>query len=84
MVKLSAMANAKDIITKCGGAQAVADMLGLNFSAVYRWVYRGFIPARRQSDLLNAARERGIDLTPDDFFPAPSSPPLGADTAPAS
>ncbi len=66
---------AQHVIAKCGGAQAVADMLGITRNAVDRWKYAvgsggtgGIIPTRRQHEIIEKARERGIDLTPSDFF----------------
>jgi len=70
---------AERIIEKCGGADKVAALLGLHPSAVYRWQYPavrggtgGSVPTGRQQELLDRAREAGIDLQPDDFFARPS------------
>jgi hypothetical protein len=67
---------AKHVIDKCGGFDAVAEMLGCHVSRVYRWTYPperggtgGIIPSGRQVKLLKAARARGIELGPADFFP---------------
>jgi hypothetical protein len=73
---------AERIITKCGGAQRIADWLGIQAAAVHRWKYpperggtNGFIPSNRQQDLLDKAREHGIELSPADFFaPDPAEP----------
>ena len=69
------MAAAKRVIDKMGGIQATADIVGTSHSWVARWTYErarggtdGVIPAKYQQVLLDAARERGIDLTPADFF----------------
>lgn len=66
---------AQHVIEKCGGPQAVAKMIGVNPSNVHRWTYPkarggtdGLIPTQQQHALLVAARERGIDLQPADFF----------------
>jgi hypothetical protein len=58
------------IIDLCGGPEAVAAMLGMNLSSVYRWTYRdgGLVPVERIRPLILAARERGITLQPSDFF----------------
>lgn len=68
-------ASASTVIEKCGGHAAVAEILGINLSSVYRFTYPrerggtgGLIPTRYQRTLLAAARERGLDLTPEDFF----------------
>jgi hypothetical protein len=67
---------AKHVIEKCGGPEKVAEMLGCHVTRVYRWTYPaerggtgGIIPSKRQGALLVAARARGIDLSPADFFP---------------
>lgn len=67
----------RHVIEKCGGPQAVADMLGITRNAVDRWKYAvesggtgGIIPTRRQRELMEKARERGIELSPSDFFPS--------------
>lgn len=63
------------VIDKCGGPEAVAQMVGVNISRVYRWTYPksrggtgGLIPSAQQQKLLSAARKRQIDLSPADFF----------------
>lgn len=67
---------AKRVINKLGGARAVSLMLGISVQAVYKWLVPikdggcgGLIPVRRQIELMVAAAQRGIKLTPDDFFP---------------
>lgn len=69
--------SAARIIEKCGGAQAVAEMLQVDISRVYRWTYpkdrggsAGVIPSRHQEKLLVEASGRGIKLLPADFFAA--------------
>ena len=66
---------ASQVIEKCGGPQAVAEILGVDVSRVHRWTYPkerggsdGIIPTRHQQRLLDEARKRGIELEPDDFF----------------
>lgn len=68
---------ASRIIAKCGGHQAVAEMVGVDVSRVHRWTYSrerggtgGLIPTRHQATLMQEARERGLPLEPADFFPA--------------
>lgn len=70
------MEPAKSIIELCGGFAAVADMTGRNIAQVYRWTYAkekggtgGLIPADVQLKLMEAARAKGIPLTPEHFFP---------------
>lgn len=67
---------ARRVINKLGGARAVSLMLGISVQAVYKWLVPikdggcgGLIPVRRQIELMVAAAQRGIKLTPHDFFP---------------
>jgi hypothetical protein len=64
------------IIERFGGTEAVAAIVGLSVSRVYRWTRPrsrggtdGLIPSRYQPILLAAARKRGIALTPADLVP---------------
>lgn len=66
------------IITMCGGADAVADIVGRSVGRVYRWMHPrdrggtgGLVPADCQQVLLDGARARGIDLRPEHFFLQP-------------
>jgi|WetSurMetagenome_2_1015567.scaffolds.fasta_scaffold10977_2 hypothetical protein len=66
---------AERIIEKFGGASVVAKMLGVDPSRPYRWMYPkasggsgGIIPAKYHEALMRHAHERGVDLTPHDFF----------------
>ena len=70
------MEPAKSVIEICGGAKAVAEMVGRDESRVRRWGYPrakggsdGLIPSDCQVRLLSQARGRGIDLRPEHFFP---------------
>lgn len=76
---------AANIVRKCGGHQAVAEMVGVNVSRVHRWTYDksrggtgGVIPTRHQAPLLAAARARGIPLEPADFFANETDTPEAA------
>jgi len=64
------------VIRKLGGPRNVANMLGMTTQAIYKWTWPverggtgGFIPTRRQIELMVAAKQRGIELKKDDFFP---------------
>jgi aspartate carbamoyltransferase catalytic subunit len=66
---------AAHVIQKCGGPDAVAEMVGIHVSNVHRWTYPrakggsdGRIPTRHHRRLIEAAALRGITLRPDDFF----------------
>ena len=67
---------AQRVVKKLGGPAMVAEMLGVSRIAVYKWMYPrakggtgGYIPARRQLELMVTAKMMGIELTKDDFFP---------------
>src|SRR5690242_18379098 len=47
------------IIEALGGYEAVADELGLNRSAVFRWIQRG-IPPHRFAQVEEIARQKGL------------------------
>jgi hypothetical protein len=64
------------IITLCGGYKAVSEMTGRDETRVRRWTYPkerggsdGLIPSDVQQRLMDAARARGLPLTPEHFFP---------------
>ena len=67
---------ATSIIKLCGGVEAVAAMTNRHPTRVLRWMHPkskggtgGLIPTDLQEPLLLAAREKGIGLTPDHFYP---------------
>ncbi len=47
---------------------ALAEAIGVGQPAVAAWKKRGYIPAKKQQDILRAARLHGIPLSPSDFF----------------
>lgn len=66
---------ATSVIKKFKGLKAVAEITGVSPHSVMRWRYPrskrgtgGIIPHRHANRLLSAAKERGIELTPADFF----------------
>lgn len=67
------MSQAERIIAKFGTQDALADALGVHQSAISAWKKRGFIPARQQQKVLDAAGKKGISLSADDFFDLPDS-----------
>lgn len=74
-----AMNPAHKIICKLGGEKAVAELLGLHESGVYRWSYPtsrrgtgGRIPARHIPTLISAAKQRGKRLSLQEFFQEPT------------
>jgi predicted DNA-binding transcriptional regulator AlpA len=68
---------AERVINKLGGARAVAGMLGMTTQAIYRWMKPteeggagGLIPMKRQLELMVAAKQRGLELSHEDFYPS--------------
>lgn len=69
------MEPANTIIQKCGGVNAVAELVGRSSGRVRRWTKSkteggtdGLIPADCQQILFREAYKRGLVLTPSDFF----------------
>lgn len=70
---------AEIVIEKFGGHAAVAELLKVDVSRIYRWTYPrkkggtdGLVPQKHQAPLMAKAREKQIDLRPADFFPGHS------------
>lgn len=70
---MAVMNRAKIIVDKFGGQSALAVLIGKGQTTVQYWVRAGIIPARWQPILLELAKERNIDLSPDDFIPVPNT-----------
>lgn len=62
------MNTAANIIDKFGTAKALADLLRLPPTTVRSWRVSGYIPAKHQTTILNAAQRAGIVVRPADFF----------------
>lgn len=79
------MEPASKIIEKLGGEAVVARITGTASTAPYRWQYPvdrggtgGSIPQKHIEPLIAFAREHGIDLKTDDFFPSVAEPERAA------
>ena len=61
---------ADKIAAKFGGQVPMAEAIGITQSTIAQWNRRsgGIVPARHQQKILDAAKERGLDVTPADFF----------------
>ena len=69
------MSNARIIVARFGGIRSLARVLGhRNPTTVQGWVVRGYIPARRQQEVLEASRTAGVALLPSDFFTSGVAP----------
>ena len=61
------MESIKDnIVNRMGGASAVAEICGITQGAVSQW--RKYIPTKYVGILLDAAKQRKIDLDVNEFF----------------
>lgn len=74
---LAMMEPAHTVIEICGGFKVVAEIVGRDETRVRRWTYGkdrggtgGLIPSECQQVIMDAARERGLPLTAEHFFPA--------------
>lgn len=66
---------AENVIEAFGGASTLAEVLGINISNVYRMKEPkskggrgGYVPAKYQTDILKAAKDRGIEISEKIFF----------------
>lgn len=62
------------VIGKFGTQADAAAVVGLSQTAIAMWKKRRQIPSNHIATMLAAARDRGIDLTPADFFDPPPGP----------
>lgn len=64
------------IIEMLGGTRKAAALLGKPPSTVQAWKEGGFVPARAQAEVVEAARSIGVTLVLADFIgqPAPATP----------
>ena len=73
---------AKTIIAKFGGLTALARALGHRHpTTVQGWLKSGFVPARQQVLVIEAAKREGIAIEAADFFPAQKAPTAGSEAA---
>jgi hypothetical protein len=63
------MTQAEHIIHLLGGVRRASEIVGAPLTTVAAWRDSGFIPARRQAGVIEAAGRVGIRVTPEDFFP---------------
>jgi len=69
---------ADNVIRKCGGPRAVARLVGMSYSQVFKWRHLkskggtgGLVPAGAQEKLMQLAVAGQVSLTPGDFFDIP-------------
>jgi hypothetical protein len=68
MPNMSYMSPAAHIVSKLGGTRKAAAILKSPPTTVQSWKDTGFIPARRQGEVIQKAKDAGIEITPEDFF----------------
>lgn len=78
--KLRSMEPASSIIRKLGGPAVVAKVARTAYTAPYRWQHPvkkggtgGLIPHKHIPKLLEFARDKGIELSADEFFTQPEA-----------
>lgn len=64
--------SAADVVKKFGGQTKLAQLIGLNQSAIAYWVKRGTIPSKWHAPLLELAPREGVTLTAEDLVGRPS------------
>ena len=69
---------AKHVIQKCGGVNVIVEITGQDQATIHKWKYPkskggrgGLVPVEAQQQLMEAAREGRICITPEDFFDIP-------------
>lgn len=75
------MEPAKTLIKKFGGVKAVCGITGISYSQVCKWRMprdrdgtNGVIPWDSASKLMDHAKENGLEVTHEDFFPVKMEP----------
>lgn len=66
--------SAADVVKKFGGQTTLAQLIGVNQSAIAYWVKRGTIPSKWHVPLLELAPREGVTLSADDLIGPPSGP----------
>ena len=56
------------VIWEFNGPAALAKLLGVHVSAVHQWKQNNRIPAKRQREILEQARELGITVRAEDLI----------------
>jgi len=63
------MSYVDQIVSRFGSIASLSRATGKPYSTVKSWKDRGSIPDEHKPDVLAAARQHEIALTPSDFFP---------------
>lgn len=66
------MSYVDQIVSRFGSLASLSRATGKPYSTVKSWKDRGSIPDEHKPDVLAAARQHEIALTPSDFFPTPT------------
>lgn len=56
------------VIKEFGSVNSLAESLGLNYHAVWKWQDRNSIPQEMQKKILDSAEEKGLDVLPEDLI----------------
>ena len=76
------MTVAKNIVDKFGGQTALASAIGKGQSLISYWVKTGSIPSKWHTQIMSAAKEKGIALSWSDFVIGGSSSPSSPNIVP--
>lgn len=68
------MTQAERIISLLGGVRRTSEIVGAPLTTVQSWRDGGVIPAKRQFDVIEAAKRAGINITGNDFFDGVDKP----------
>jgi hypothetical protein len=59
---------AEHVIDRLGGTRRAAALINTSPSTVQSWKKTGFIPSRRQAEVVEAARQHGIEISADEML----------------
>lgn len=72
------MSYVDQIVSRFGNLKNLSQLTGKPYSTVKSWKDRGSIPDQHKPEVLGAARQHGIALSPADFFPTCEGVPTAA------
>lgn len=69
------------LINKFGTQKRLGQAAGVGQTTVSNWKRLGYVPAKKQQELLASAPSFGVNLCPDDFFAKPVGSPKSEEAA---
>lgn len=55
------------VVSKFGGLSRFCEWTGYKSSTVWNWLVKGYVPADRQTHVLDMAKLHGVEVDPADF-----------------